>query len=71
MTGRPLDPGKRIVCNTASHRGRKIAVSPQNSLLSHLCYGRIIFDGKVSRVAFDNGNQETALICTRREGHGT
>jgi len=65
MASQPLDPRKLIVSNTASHRGRKISVSPQNSVLSHLCYGRIILDGQVPRAAFDNGTQETAFICMR------
>ena len=65
MANQALDPSKLIVSNTASHRGRKIAVSPQNSVLAHLCYGRIVLDGKVPQAAFENGNQETAFICMR------
>ena len=34
-----------------------------NSTMQHLCYARILLDQGNSEVRFENGNQETALIC--------
>jgi len=65
MSMRQLDPSKLIFSGTASHRGRKVSVSPQNSTLSHLCYGRIRLDAESPRVAFETGRKETALLCMR------
>lgn len=58
-----LDPQRLIFSGTASHRGRKTSVSPKNSDLSHLHYGRILLDRELSRVAFETGRHETALLC--------
>jgi 5-deoxy-glucuronate isomerase len=65
MDMEPLDPKKLIFSGTASHRGRKISVSPQNSTLAHLHYGRIRLDAETPRVAFETGPRETALLCMR------
>jgi 5-deoxy-glucuronate isomerase len=63
MATATLDPQKLIFSGTASHRGRKTAVSPKNSDLSHLHYGRILLDAEVPFVAFETGRHETALLC--------
>jgi len=65
MTKIPLDPKKMIFSGTASHRGRAVSVSPQNSALAHLHYGRILLDRELSRVTFETGDRETALMCMR------
>jgi len=62
-----LDPKRLIFTGTASHRGRSISVSPQNSDLEHLCYGRILLDGETSRASFATEGRETALLCMRGE----
>lgn len=60
-----LDPKRLIFSGTASHRGRKISVSPANSELLHLNYGRIRLDQKEPRATFETGARETALLCMR------
>jgi 5-deoxy-glucuronate isomerase len=52
-----------LFSGTASHLGRLLAVSPKNSTLSHLCYGRTRLNAEISRVAFDTAERETALMC--------
>jgi len=47
---------------TASKKGRHLAVSPENSSMRQLYYGRIILDPSLSRVAFETGSREVALL---------
>jgi 5-deoxy-glucuronate isomerase len=42
--------------------GRHISVTPRNSTNRHLSYGRIILNGNVSSLRFDNGDEETGFI---------
>src|SRR6476620_4982475 len=57
-------PVERMVFRkTNQHKGRSISVTPENSTNKHLSYGRIILDAAVPAVSFDNGPQETGLIC--------
>jgi hypothetical protein len=65
MARAALDPKKLIFSGTAAHRGRVVAVSPQNSDLEYLNYGRIRLDRQTPRVAFETGPRETALLCMR------
>ena len=58
-----LDSKQLIFSGTASQKGRHIAVTPKNSTLAHLAYGRIRLDAEVPRVAFETGERETAFIC--------
>ncbi len=60
-----LDPKQLVFTGTASHRGRTVAVCPQNSVLRHLCYGRVRLDTTLSTTAFETGGRETALLCMR------
>ena len=60
-----LDPKKLVFTGTASKLGRTVAVCPQNSVLEHLCYGRIRLDASLATVAFETGGRETALLCMR------
>ena len=60
-----LDPKRLIFPGTASKRGRSIAVSPKNSDLAHLHYGRILLDRDTPRVTFETGTRETALLCMK------
>jgi len=66
----PLDPQRLFFADTASHWGRHVAVSPANSELAHLHYGRIRLDGTVAdaarrSVAFETGARETGLLCMK------
>jgi 5-deoxy-glucuronate isomerase len=60
-----LEDRKLLFSGTASHRGRAISVSPANSTLAYLHYGRILLGPDVPRVAFATGKLETALLVMR------
>jgi len=62
-----FDPKKLLFTGTASHRGRSTSVSPKNSDLEHLHYGRILLDREQSQAAFETNGRETALLCMRGE----
>lgn len=49
--------------NTASAAGRKLSVTPENSQLSHLHYGRIRLSAGHASERFETHGRETALIC--------
>jgi 5-deoxy-glucuronate isomerase len=54
---------KMIFRNTNGRTGRHLAVTPENSTMRHLAYGRIILNQSQPSVSFTNGDRETALIC--------
>lgn len=54
---------KKVFRKTNALKGRHIAVSPANSAMKHLSYGRIILDASLPSGTFQNGEQETGLIC--------
>lgn len=51
-----------IFRRTHSQKGRHISITPENSAMKHLVYGRIILDAEVPRVNFSTGKLETGLI---------
>jgi 5-deoxy-glucuronate isomerase len=59
-----LDLETCVVRNTASRKGRTVAVSPGKTAARHLHYGRIILD-PASQLSFDTGPRETGLICLK------
>jgi len=59
---------KMIFRGTNQHAGRSVCVTPANSTNRHLCYARIILNGQVPSVSFNNGNQETGLLCLAGSG---
>jgi 5-deoxy-glucuronate isomerase len=66
----PKDLQKLFFSGTASRLGRHIAVSPANSPLEYLHYGRIRLaahgnDRSHARVGFESGSRETGLICMK------
>lgn len=63
MANATLDPKRLIFSGTASARGRTTSVSPRNSDLSHLHYGRIRLDAELSSVEFETQERETGLLC--------
>lgn len=63
QTSLPME--RMVFRKTNSHKGRLISVTPANSTNQHLSYGRIILDASVPSVSFDNGNQETGLVCLK------
>jgi len=60
---RGLTPSTCVVRDTASRKGRTMAVTPGVSPTRHLHYGRIILDAGDGPVAFGTGDRETGLIC--------
>jgi 5-deoxy-glucuronate isomerase len=65
MAEMTLDSKSLIFSGTAAHRGRALAVTPKNSPLAHLCYGRIRLDADVPRATFETNERETALMCMK------
>jgi len=58
---------RMIFRHTNDRKGRHIAITPENSLMKHLVYGRIILDRETTSVAFSTGALETGLICMSGE----
>ena len=54
---------RMIFRHTNDRKGRHISITPENSLMKHLVYGRIILDRETPNVAFSTGALETGLIC--------
>jgi 5-deoxy-glucuronate isomerase len=54
---------KMIFRKANTKPGRHLSVSPQNSAMRHLAYGRIILNSSEPSVSFSAGRRETALIC--------
>jgi 5-deoxy-glucuronate isomerase len=48
---------------THAGKGRRIAVTPENSALRHLHYGRITIEAGGAAINFDSKTHETGLIC--------
>lgn len=59
---------KMVFRKTHCHMGRNISVTPANSSSQHLSYGRIILNKDGPAVSFNNGGQETGLICLSGQG---
>lgn len=57
-----------IFRRTNARKGRHIFVTPENSAMKHLRYGRIRLDGDVPRVLFETGSCEVGLICLAGRG---
>ena len=56
-----------IFHGTNSKKGRCISITPDNSSMKHLVYGRIILDQTESSAKFSTGPLETGLICLSGE----
>jgi len=54
---------KIVIRKTNAHAGRRISISPENSSMRHLAYGRILLNSAKSTEPFSTGNRETGLIC--------
>jgi len=64
MSTRPQPTFERMIFRrTNAQAGRHVSVTPQNSTMRHLAYGRILLSSSVPRVSFSTGDRETALIC--------
>ena len=56
-----------IFRGTNRRKGRHVAITPQNSQMKHLVYGRIRLDAGEPRASFSTGELETGLICLSGE----
>jgi 5-deoxy-glucuronate isomerase len=54
---------KMVFRKTDTHAGRRVSISPENSSMRHLAYGRILLNSTKSTESFATGNRETGLIC--------
>jgi 5-deoxy-glucuronate isomerase len=54
---------KMVFRRTNQHVGRHISISPENSSMRYLAYGRIILNTAHASESFSNGERETGLIC--------
>jgi len=54
--------------NTAKGKGRFTCITPDNSPLQVLSYGRIILDKERREISENSDGQEMALICLKGEG---
>ena len=54
---------KTVFHKTNSRAGRSVSITPSNSTMRHLAYGRIILGPPTQSISFSNGERETALIC--------
>jgi len=58
-----LNPETLVFRNTHARKGRNLAVTPDNSPMEHLVYGRIILDNETPAVAFETEGRECGLMC--------
>jgi len=66
MSGSASAQSSKMVFRQTHHSlGRHISVTPENSTMRHLAYGRIILNTSQPAVAFADGGRETALICLK------
>ncbi len=63
--GTPLDPKKLVFPGTTAHRGRAISVSPANSTMEFLSYGRILLGPDKPSASFQTEGRETSLLVMR------
>jgi 5-deoxy-glucuronate isomerase len=63
----PVERDGNVFRRTHMHSGRKIAISPDNSSMQHLCYARIRLDASTPQVNFSTGNKETGIVCLNGE----
>ena len=54
---------QRVFRKTNARAGRHISVTPDNSSMRHLRYGRIQLSGSHPAESFSTENRETGLIC--------
>src|SRR5260370_13230213 len=53
---------RMVFRKTNGQIGRHLAVTPENSTMRHLAYGRIRLNASVAKVSFGNGKRESGLI---------
>jgi len=64
MTTQPQTAGENLIFRKTNARlGRHVSISPGNSSMRHLAYGRILLNASKSSESFSTGNREMGLIC--------
>ena len=64
MTMQPHAAGEKLIFRkTNAQLGRHVSISPGNSSMRHLAYGRILLNASKSSESFSTGNREMGLIC--------
>jgi len=64
MSSQTQPPNERMIFRQTDRKpGRTTAVTPANSTMRHLCYGRILLGPAIPSVSFATGERETALLC--------
>ena len=64
MTTPPETAGEKLIFRkTNAELGRHVSISPGNSSMRHLAYGRILLNASKSSESFSSGNREMGLIC--------
>jgi len=58
-----VDKEQLIFRGTNKNKGRHISITPDNSAMKHLHYGRIILDKENPSVSFETKSNEVGLIC--------
>lgn len=66
-TAKPVPLDKIVFRKTNGQTGRHSFVSPSNSVMRHLAYGRIVLNAAKPTESFANGGRETGLICLSGE----
>src|SRR5690242_14420060 len=56
------EPNQIVFRKTHAHTGRRVSVTPANSSMKHLAYGRIILNAGKPVESFSTGERETGLI---------
>jgi 5-deoxy-glucuronate isomerase len=59
---------KMVFRKTNAHAGRHVSITPGNSSMRHLAYGRILLNSSKSAESFSTGSLETGLICLSGRG---
>ncbi|MES2463330.1 MAG: 5-deoxy-glucuronate isomerase [Armatimonadota bacterium] len=63
-----MNTDKLIFRKTNTEKGRHISVTPENSAMKHLRYGRIILDAQTPSASLETGDRETGLVCLSGAG---
>jgi 5-deoxy-glucuronate isomerase len=71
MSSSILDRDRVVFRATDARKGRHLAVTPRNSAMRHLSYGRIRLDAEVPSVEFDTAGEEVGLVGLAGEAEVT
>lgn len=67
MSAEKIAVDKMVFRKTNVETGRNISVTPKNSSMRHLAYGRIILTRAEPSVEFETNDRETGLVCLNGE----